>query len=70
MEQSHVVKHGKDREQSSEKECGSGQESSSGKECCSVLKINGDKKSRVQFKATRHMKKQKSVIGFFNKKQT
>lgn len=33
--------------------------------CCSVLKSNDGKNSRVQFKATRHVKKQKSVVDFF-----
>ena len=34
-------------------------------ECCSVLTSNDGKNSRVQFKATRHVKKQKSVVDFF-----
>ena len=65
MEQSHVVEHSKEIERSSEKECISGKDDNSGKQCCSVLKSNDGKNSRVQFKATRHVKKQKSVVDFF-----
>ena len=61
IEQSHAVEYSKEIEQSSEKEC------SRGKECCTSLKRYGGKKSCVQFKATRHVKKQKSVIDFLIK---
>ena len=67
IEQSHAVEYSKEIEQSSEKECSSGKEGSRGKECFTSLKMYGGKKSCVQFKATRHVKKQKSVIDFFIK---
>ena len=65
MEQSCVVEHSKEIEWSSEKECSSGREGSRVKECCSASKSNNGNKSHVQFKATRHLKKQKNVIDFF-----
>ena len=57
IEQSHAVEYSKEIEQSSEKECSSGKEGSRGKECFTSLKMYGGKKSCVQFKATRHVKK-------------
>ena len=66
-EQSHVVEYSKEIERSSEKECNSGREGSRGKECCTSSKSYGGKKSCVQFKATRHVKRQKSVIDFLIK---
>ena len=62
MEQSPAVKHSKEIERSSEKESSSGKEGSSRNECCSASKSNGGKKSHVQFKATRHVKKQKMIF--------
>ena len=50
------MKHSKEIEQSNEKECSCG--------CSSASKSSGGKKSCVRLKATRHVKKQKSVIDF------